>query len=106
MQIHRVAAGELPQATARGWLDGSTESCGEQHGGFVGRKRLQVEPLELATGPYFLHAHGDRFTVAHRQHHLRGASLDDLVQNECGELVEKVHIVDPDNHRRAFWCGS
>jgi len=33
-------------------------------------------------------------------------TLDDLVQNECRQVIKQMHVVDTNNHRDARRCGS
>ena len=96
----------LPRASSQRRLGGvrvhRSAQCGrQQRGGLVGRQRLQIEPLELAGLPQFLCPSGNRFTVAHREHYFRGAPLDDLMHDECRQVIEQVHVIDTDHHRRA-----
>ena len=105
-QIENVAAGQLPEAAGGVRVYRSAQCGRQQRGGLVRRQRLQIETFELAGLPQFLCPSGNRFTIAHREHQLRGAPLHDLMHNECRQVIEQVHVIDTDHNGPTRGCGS
>lgn len=62
--------------------------------GFTGRQWLEVESVELPALPYLLDCGGNRFAVSNSEDHLCRASLRDLMNNEGGQIIKQMSVVD------------